>query len=198
MNPYTYKKRGKKASQGNTGLVALGAGLSFLREVADATVSTSIGIAMVLFAAGSVVGLSIYAQAEADAANYVAFDQVRSSVVAVASESGAVLGESIVVEAEAPTVAVTTITATPFMYDAQTGKWDYEINYSVADSLALEEGSVSIGQTVLSNSAGGSDTLATDFVLKPGSRYEIAIWSKPGRQGEKLASMMLVTPSVIQ
>lgn len=188
MNPYTYKRRRRKHS--TTAAIALGGTIAFAREVLGAPLASSIAIAMLLFAAGSVASVGLYADAALDASNYVAFESPRTVALGERSHS-AVLG----ISTSLMPVETTTIIAVPNMFDEVSGKWDYKIDYQLADSLQIEEGSVTVGSVVLSDAASSSDMLATDFVLKPGSRYEIAVWSKPGRGGEKVASMVFVTPS---
>lgn len=149
-----------------------------------AEVSSLIALAVVIFAAGSVMAMTATVTPEVAMSQ----DTPNLAPAAVSHAAGQVLGQTLSIDAQLEAgEASARLAAKPVNFDATSGRWDYTISYQVnnlADSAKL-----TIGTYVLKDGITTSGSVDTGNILKPAKMYRVGLWDN----GNKLASLNLRT-----
>ena len=170
MNPYTYHKPKKALAKDQAASMPKGGG-SWLKEIINAPISSAVALAFVLFAASAVASMAALAAPEIAMDNY--------GEVLYHSSSAKVLGDSttLPVVDDAALEAVEPMgyfTAKPVSFDAALGRWNYKLNYEVANLTG--QAVLTIGSYVVKSNIAASGTVETGYILKPNMLYRATLW----------------------
>lgn len=182
MNPYVYSKRGKSKAAPAVAEAPTMANLA--RHLLNAPIGTALAFAVVVFAAGSVMAMTVPAYEE------IAMGDMSFSPVQVAKASvGKVLGETTTVAIDDTALeAVETsgeISVKAVAYDPSSGRWNYIIKYSVSN--AGSGATLSIGNYVIKSGITEAGYVETGSILKPGREYRVMLWMNDGTGRQVLA-----------
>jgi hypothetical protein len=157
---------------------------TLLKEAFLQPMSTAMAFAVVVFAAGSVVGMSALASAEIGGG----LDSLPVAHVSQARSMSQVLGDSTTVPASIiedssleSAVSLTTakLSAKAVSFDPTTGRWNYTVLYSVSELSGT--GSITIGTYVVTSGlTANSGKVDTGAILKPSTKYQAAFWVTDG------------------
>lgn len=177
MNPYTFKKRGvDSGSAQNSPFSADFKKGSWLNAIVNARLSSAVAFAFVLFAAGSVVGMSSLFASESAVDDAL----VLSANIVSHKQSARILGETTtqnIVEDSALEAGDPSgeLLASPLGYDTSLGRWNYKFSYTVEN--LTNSATMTIGTYVAQSGIVSSGTVETGLILKPDMIYHISLWT---------------------